>query len=76
MFNIPSIEDYTVDSLFSVGYHIFGISWVQVNHKIKCSTNGKFSKRLYADFHKATTINIHEHVSFCYYMKIGTHGNK
>ena len=67
---------YTVDSLLFFGYQFPWISWEQVNHEIKCSTNDKLSVGLYVDFDRTTKLNIHEHVSFPQSSKIGTHENK
>ena len=66
----------TVDSLLFVGYQFSWISLVQANHEVRCSTNDKFYKDLYADFGKTTKLNIHEYVSFHESTKIGTHENK
>lgn len=47
----------------------------QVNYDIKCATNDKFSKNLYAEFFKTTKLNIPEHLSFPKSMNIGIHEN-
>lgn len=50
------------DSLLFVGYLLSWPSLVQLNHKIKRSTNKNFSWGLYDDFSKTEKFNIHEYV--------------
>lgn len=54
----PVNRNNTVDSSLFVEYQFLWISWVLLNHKLKCSTNDTFSIRLYADFGKTTKLDI------------------